>query len=428
MKHRTLIITVGIALCAVLVGILYIFTQPPTINSKDFTTKDQALAIRLSKTRTNLLDFNPNVGYLVLADASGNTRAFNTGSMPSAQPLWSDLGVFYAGAKSEFFTNDQGTKEISRDFEPNVEYARYVRDDGRGFIAFYGGAGKPGEHKQPVVVGSSEKTTTINVAGDYMNMGVCEDTLYALTQTRYASHLLERAQAVYQEHTGASNEELAAIDNFDVLVQVYPADQNNPQSPRVLESVAHDESISHANKEFQRYNNGIYLLSYLHDNPDASRDNNKDPKAGHAVLEAWDLANHTRRTLDIIDPNENFIDIDEDDMGGQRGVLDGSEYRFVTRTGKVYSVDVTTGAGKHLFIFEALAHGGNIPRFDVTSCAVYRLDNGEDDSATLDFSRYVFKTGAYEHLFDVKSLAAYRGENVHIVGIAVNPNWEKTLP
>ena len=428
MKHRTLIFTVSVALCTVLVGILYIFKQPPTINSQEFTTKDQALAIQLSKTRTNLLDFNPNVGYLVLTDVSGNIRTFNTGSMPSAQPLWNDLGIFYGGAKSEFFTDDQGTKTLSRDFEPSVEYARYARDNGRGFIAFYGGAGKPGEHIQPVVVGSSEKTTTIHVDGNYMNMGACEDTLYALTQTRYASHLLEQAQAVYQERTGAPNEELAAIDNFDVLVQIYPADQNDPQSPRVLESVAHNESISHANKEFQRYCTSIYLLSYLHDHPDASRDNNKDPKAGHAVLEAWDLANHTRRTLDIIDPHENFIDIDEDDMGGQRGVLEGSEYRFVTRTGKVYSVDVTMGAGKHLYTFETLAHGGNIPRFDVTSRAVYRLDNGDDDSATLDFSRYVFKTGTYEHLFDVKSLAAYRGENVHIGGIAVNPNWEKTLP
>lgn len=260
-----------------------------------------------------------------------------------------------------------------------------------------------------------------------MNMGACDDTLYALAQTRYASHLLEQAQTVYQEHTGASNDELAAIENFDVLVQVYPADQNNPQSPRVLKSVAHDESISHANKEFQRYNNSIYLLSYLHDYPNASRDNNKDPKAGHAVLEEWNLTKHTRRTLDIIDPNENFIDIDEGDMGGQRGLLEGSEYRFVTRTGKVYSVEVTTGAGKYLYTFESLAHGGNIPRFDVTSRGVYRLDNGEDDSATLDFSRYVFNTGTYEHLFDVKSLAAYRGENIHIVGIAVNPNWGKTL-
>ncbi len=428
MKHRVLIITVGVTLCAVLIGILYIFTQPPTINSQNFTTKDQALAIRLSKTHTDLLDFNPNVGYLVLADAAGNTRAFNTGSMPSAEPLWTELGIFYAGAKSEFFTNDEGTKTLSRDLEPSGEYARYARENGRGFIAFYGGGGKPGEHNQPLVVGNSEKTETINTEGGYMNMGACEDTLYALAQTRYAPQLLEQAQTVYQERTGASNDELAAIDNFDVLVQVYPADQNNPQSPRVLESVAHDESISHANKEFQRYNNSIYLLSYLRDHPDASKDNNKDPKAGHAVLEEWNLTTHTRRTLDIIDPNENFIDIDTDDMGGQKGVLEGSEYRFVTRTGKVYSVDVTTGAGKHLYTFKSLAHGGNIPTFDVTSRAVYRLDDGENDSSTLDFSRYVFNTGAYEHLFDVKSLAAYRGENVHIGGIAVNPNWEKTLP
>lgn len=112
MKHRSLIITVSIVLCAVIVGVLYIFRQPPTISSQDFTTKDQVLAIRLSKTRTDLLDFNPNVGYLVLADASGNMRVFNTGSMPSSQPLWTDLDIFYAGAKSEFFTNDKGTKNF----------------------------------------------------------------------------------------------------------------------------------------------------------------------------------------------------------------------------------------------------------------------------------------------------------------------------
>ena len=169
------------------------------------------------------------------------------------------------------------------------------------------------------------------------------------------------------------------------------------------------------------------ILSYTLDHPDASRDNDQDPKAGHAVLEQWDLQNHKKQVIDIADAAGNFIDMDVDDMGGHTGILDGSSYRFVTRTGKVYAVDLTSGKGEHLYSFEALPHGGNIPRFDVTHEAVYRLDNGEREDSPLDFSRYVFKTGAYEHLFDVNNLSAYRRDNVCIQGIAVNPAWEKTL-
>lgn len=426
MKRRSVLIIASVVLVAVLGGVFYLLKDPPLMDAKNFNTKDQVLAVQLSESGFGIITPNPKNGYMVLANASGKIRAYRSGRMFSADPIWTNTGIFYGGATTEFFTNDQGTKSLARDVNVEVEYGRYPRDNGRGCLAFYGGGGEPGGYRQPVLIGDTEKVETLDIRGAYMNMGACGDTLYAIAQTKYAPNLLEEAKRVYQERTGVSNEKLAEIEDFDVLVQAYPAD--NQQIPKVLESFPHQKGISHANKEFQKYNNNIYLLSFLSDHPDAERGDGKDPKAGHAVLEEWNLQDHTRRTIDIVNADGSFVELNADDMGGQMGVLDGTEYRFVTRTDKIYAVDVTSGKETHLYTFEKPQQGGGVPRFDVTPHAVYRLDNGQTDDMPLDFSRYVFKTGKYEHLFNVDSLAEYRKNEIHIEGIAVNPEWEKTLP
>ena len=430
MKRRTIKGIVGAVLCAVLLGVFLLFKSAyvkpaKTSTAKDFTTKGQVLAMQLSESAFGRQTYNPKNGYLVLTDASGKTRVFHSGKMGSGEPIWTATGIFYGGAESEYLTNEQGTKIIPRDISPDHEYARYQRDKGRGFIAFYALGSDPGGYQQPVLVGDSEKTKSFDVRGAYMSMGVCDDILYAVAQTKLAPNLLEQAKAVYQKHAGVTNAELAAIDNFDIFVQVYP--ENHPHDPQVLESVPRDERFSHPVGEFQRVGDSIYLLSFLLDHPNAQRGDGKDPKAGHLVLEEWNLKQHTRRAIDIVDDKGQFVDLVIDETGGEKGILVGSEYRFVTRTGKVFSVDVTTGLAKHLYTFKELPGGGRIPRFAVTASAVYRLDNGENTNAKLNFSRYVFKTGKYEHLFDVESLRAYRRGDVHVAEIAVNPEWEKTL-
>ena len=431
MKRRTIRGIGGAVLCAVLLGVFLLFKSAyvkpaKTSTAKDFTARGQVLAMQLSESAFGRQTYNPKNGYLVLTDASGKTRVFHSGKMGSGEPIWTATGIFYGGAESEYPTNEQGTKIIPRDTSPDHEYARYQRDKGRGFIAFYALGSDPGGYQQPVLVGDSEKTKSFDVRGAYMSMGVCDDILYAVAQTKLAPNLLEQAKAVYQKHAGVTNAELAAIDNFDILVQVYPA--NHPKNPKVLESFPRDPRFSHPVREFQRVNDSIYLLSFLLDHPNAQRGDGKDPWAGHLVLEEWNLKQHTRRAIDIVDNKGSFIDITVDGAGGEKGILLGNEYRFVTRTGKVMSVGVMTGSAKHLYTFEKLPDGGDVPRFDITPQAVYRLDDGKEDSSMLNFSRYVFKTEKYEHLFDVESLEKYRQDDVHIEGIAVNPIWEKTLP
>ena len=63
-----------------------------------------------------------------------------------------------------------------------------------------------------------------------MNMGACSDTLYAVTETKFAPNLLEQAKAVHRENTGDSSQN----EEFDVLVQLFPSD--DPQNPTVLEA------------------------------------------------------------------------------------------------------------------------------------------------------------------------------------------------
>lgn len=414
-KRRALVSIICAIVCMVSLILFYFFKPADTMNSKDFTSENQVLAVQLSSQPTySYFDLTPQTGYMVLASPSGAVRAFRSGKMLSADPIWTTTGIFYGGEDSDFFTSDNGTKVLARDIKPQTEYARYPRDNGKGFMAFYGVGGTSEGYKQPVLIGDADKTESVDVRGGYMSMGACGDTLYAIAQTNHAPNLLDQAKAVYQKHTGVSDEALAKIEHFDVLVQVYPA--NDPQNPQVLESIPYDGSIKHAHKMYQRYNDSIYLLSF-----------SEQQNEGHAVLEEWNLKEHTHRMIDVVNSDGSVIDMNAHDAGGEKGVLLGSKLYFVTRTGKVFSVDITTGKAEHLYTFEILPHKGRYPLFDVTPYAVYRLDDGENDDSTLDFTRYVFKTGEHEHLFNVDSLAEYRKDNARITGIAVNPKWEKSI-
>lgn len=424
MKRRILAVIACVVVCSALFALYYFFKPAPTMSARDFTTKDQALAIRLTSVYiagdTSLI---PKTGYTVLADPSGNIRAFQCGKMDSAKLVWTHAGVFYGGPDQEFFTNEEGTKVLSRDIKPSIEYARYPRNNVQGFMAFYGVGGTPDGYKQPVLLGDSEKTESIDVRGGYMSMGACDDALYAITQTIHAPNLFDQAKEVYQKHSGVSDEELAQMENFDVLVQAYPA--NHPQNPQVLESIPYRRGVVHAHTCYQRLGDCIYLLSFKFDFPDAEPGDGKDHRAGHGVLEEWNLKDHTYRLIDVVDEKGNFVG---SNLGvcRARGVLQGTSCYYLT-SGKVFSIDMATGAAKQLYEFEDLPDGKEYAKFKITPSAVYCLVRGKDKDDPLEFSRYVFKTGTYEHLFDVSSLAEYRKNNVGISDIAINPAWEESL-
>lgn len=425
MKRFPLLVSVAAVVVCGVVAACFLLKPANTLSAHDFSSKDQALAIQLSKTGRSWIDFTPDLGYMVLADASGKTRAFESGRLSASAPIWSKTGLFFGGTHSEFVTTDYETTALSRDCTPQGERARYLLDNGERFLVFYAGAKDAQGNKRSVLVGDSHGTESASCEDSYMNVGVCENVLYAVTQTRYASHLLDEARAVYQKQSACSAEEAAAVDNFDVLVELWP--ENSESCARVLESFPHDEGITHAAKEFVRVGTSIYLLSYAEDNPDASVDNKKDSKAGRAVFEKWDLAAHTRSTLDLVDSLGQAVDINADEVDGQKGAADGATYRFVTRSGKLFSVDMTTGVAQKLYSFSPRATGAGAFRFDVTKRATYALDIADDDNGPCALSRYVFATGAYEDLFEVRGMAPYRKGDVTITGIAVNPSWEEML-
>ena len=425
MKRRLLALIACVMVCSALFALFYFFKPANTMSAQDFSAKGQALAIQLNSIYiAGGTSLTPKTGYMVLADPSGNIRAFQSGKMDSAKPIWTQAGIFYGGSKHEFFTNEDGTKALSRDITPQIEYARYPRNNGQGSITFYGEGGTPEGYKQPVLLGDSEKTESIDVHGAYMSMGACEDTLYAVTQTKYAPNLFDQAKDNYQSHAGVSDEELAKIENFDVLVQVYPA--NHPQNPQVLESIPYRRGIVHAHTCYQRLHDSIYLLSFKLDYPEAEPGDGKDPRAGHAVLEEWNLKDHSYRIIDVVDKKGNFIDSNQGVCRG-KGILHDTKCYYLLPGANVYSIDITTGVGEHLYTFADLPDGKEYIDFDITPSAVYCLISGKDKNDPLDFSRYVFKTGTYEHLFNVSSLVEYRKHNVRISGIAVNPLWEESL-
>lgn len=271
----------------------------PTVEQADFSTKDSVLAIQLSTQPMGGGPFDPTLGYLVLSEASRKIQAFNSGEMFGTQPLWTRNRLFFGGPSDEFITTPQGTTRLPRQIEPHGEFARYENRSDSGFISFYNGGSNEEGYRQPVVVGNSKGNRSIDVRGAYMNMGVCNDTLYTLTDTRLAPNLTAHAINVFEENQSLNDQATQDIPLLDILVQVYPV--KDPHDPKVLAAFTHDDSVGGGNREMVCMDDKIYIPFFQRDHPHARRGDGTDPKAGYAGMQEWDLIDRTRRTVPLID-------------------------------------------------------------------------------------------------------------------------------
>lgn len=400
-------------------------STPSTITESDFSTHNATLAIQLSSQPVARGPFDRNLGYMVLSDDSGSIRTFDSGMMFGGQPLWTSHGLFFGGPSDEFIVNDQGLQRISRDIEPHGEFARYEEETISGFVSFYNGGDNPEGYKQPVVVGNAEGNESIDIRGIYTTMGACGSILYAVTDTALAPNLAQQAQDVFRESQDTSVGETSNDTILDILVQVYPVESSH--DPTVLAAFEKDRNFERAGSEITCRNSTIYIPFFHRDHPDAQKGDGKDPKAGHGAIQAWDVKAHTRTIIPLVHEDGSFLRVTEDEMLPVTGRLIDGDYRLVTFSGQVYSIDLDSGLAEHLHTFDRPDNGGIVAMYEITDNAVYRLDNGQDIHSPLDFSRYVFDTGQHEHLFDVDGLASYRSTGVTIQGFAVNPEWDSNL-
>lgn len=107
----------------------------------------------------------------------------------------------------------------------------------------------------------------------------------------------------------------------------------------------------------------------------------------------------------------------------------GDEYRLISRHGHAFSINLTSGQGRHLFsIPEQVGQGDMV--FQVTESGVYFLtDSSSEHAVTLSYrpwdgseSRVVLSTGNLEDYLRVRKL--FSGGQRAIESFALRPGWD----
>ena len=120
---------------------------------------------------------------------------------------------------------------------------------------------------------------------------------------------------------------------------------------------------------------------------------------------------------------------DERREAGDKAILVGDEYRLISRHGHAFSINLTSGQGRHLFsIPEQVGQGDMV--FQVTESGVYFLtDSSSEHAVTLSYrpwdgseSRVVLSTGNLEDYLRVRKL--FSGGQRTIESFALRPGWD----
>ena len=108
----------------------------------------------------------------------------------------------------------------------------------------------------------------------------------------------------------------------------------------------------------------------------------------------------------------------------------GNEYRFVSSGGDAFTVDTTSGRGRHLFSLDRSTYGpdGYLATFQVTETGVYALkDRRTDRVVTLSYRPW--EGGEWRDIFTTRDLAYYLNEGyissaLDIQSFALRPGWD----
>lgn len=399
----------------------------PEIRESRASTLGAVMAIRLSNSPgSGSQSLAVPDGYLLLVKEDGTGTALDVGAMVGGRLLWNEAGLYFGATHDEVLVNDAGLRRFPRGLKVLDEVLRRPTSDGRGFITFYSRDGvqsafRGDEH------GNLERTDN---RGMYQVNAVCQDRLLSIVTTRYTPDLEPAArQAALAAHQAGALPELPAEGaHFDALVQVHPHQDGQPV---VLAVAPEDESLRPGPWYATCYLGKVYLPTFRHTHPDANPGNNLDPRAGHLVIQSWDLGTGVRSTVPVTTPDGTLAPLTSEEAFSDTGHLEGPVYTCVTRNGDVLSLDVTTGVLQNRFQIPLSDKDWN-SRFVVTGTDVYALDVPRDTAQPLALTRYDLTTGSPQPLITVPGAANYLDgslltDQVFVKSIALRPSYLQQL-
>ena len=380
---------------------------------------DAVIAVRLSEGELSPgLPAPPEDNWVVLLDAQGRGQAtrIKAKSYGNVAFLWTDRGLSFGAQDKEYVTTDQGTQEIDVKEPSRAEDQRFSLPDGRTVVV------DSGEEIRVDVIHPNGRIVTAEFPDTSGSVGQCGQRIVGITDTEDSESIRSAAFEAYAAQSGGDMPE-----NVAAVIQI---DELNGGVPRVLAVAPAIDGLLTGWMSVPCDGNVITVLSIQQEDPAAVRSGTRHPWDGVLVLQRWDLTTGQRTIIPVLDEAGQPIETDQDNfLYYSRAIRVGDEYRFVTKKGNAYAVDVTSGNARHLFSIPS-ENTRNPAVFQVSETGVYALEqNDDEDVLTLSYQpwdgggrRVLLTTGTMSrYLVERNLLMGYRRS---VESFALRPGWD----
>ena len=385
------------------------------------TTGEAVIALRLGGAEASAaLPGGTGDNWIVLLDSQGRGQAGHVERGERGDIAWTELGVSYGVQAEDFLTTQEGTQRIPRVGDRSVEYFRFALPDGRiEVISAARGSGIRAD-----IIERDGTMTSVETDDKSGGFGLCGSRVLAIMNTEVSQSMKSAALEVYAAQSGDDGSE---PEDFSVVVQL---DDPAGATPRILAAAPMIPGLRSVQHLYACEGNLLTAPSIQVDDPIGARGSSVVAARGTLVLQRWDLSTGQRTVSPVLDEAGNAIHLNEDlDIYGDKAILVGDEYRLISRHGHAFSINLTSGQGRHLFsIPEQVGQGDMV--FQVTESGVYFLtDSSREHAVTLSYhpwdggeSRVVLSTGSLEGYLRVRKL--FSGGQRAIESFALRPGWD----
>ena len=380
---------------------------------------DAVIAVRLSQGKFSAgLPDPPEDNWIVLLDAQGRGQAtrIEAKRYGISTLLWTERGLSFGAPDKEYVTTDQGTQEIDVKHSWSSEYQRYSFPDGRIAVVDLS------DGIRVDTIHPNGRIDTMEIPDTSGPVGQCGQHIVGITDTEESESIRSAAFEAYAAQSGGEMPE-----NVAAVIQI---DDPDGDVPRLLAVAPAIDGLVEGWMSVPCDGNVITVPSVQQDDPAAVRSGKRNSLEGVLVLQRWDLATGKRTISPVLDESGQPIEMDQDNnLYGVRAIRVGDEYRFVTKTGDAFAVDMTSGNARHLFSIPS--EKTFIPAvFQVSETGVYVLEqNDDEDVLTLSYQpwdgggkRVLLTTGPMSrYLVERHLLLGYRRS---IESFALRPGWD----
>lgn len=389
----------------------------------ELSTGEAVIAIRMGEARSQSgLSAPIHDNWIMLLDAQGKHTAALLEEENVGELLWTERGISYGSEQWDYLTTEHGTRRDKRSGWNSSEVQRYELSDGRIIVVSY----EMDLAYQVDTIELDGSVTSVSTPGTRGDVGQCGDRILSIVDTKQLWRMKSEAFEAYSAQSGGDGEQ---PEELSVVIQLNDRDGD---TPRLLGVAPMIDGLVSGQREFACEGDVITVPSKQLDDPEADTSGGSDAGDGALVIERWDLSTGQRAIIPVHDEAGNAIKLEGDrSVVGARGVQVGNDYRFISRTGDAYTVDLVSGQGRRLFSIPSTKTDNEV-LFQVTESGVYALEDREEDRlVALSYQswdggdkRDVFTTGKLEKYLRTNSGILSSGYRRGFESFALRPGWD----